>query len=280
MLGGLFLLHTLTQFQIHTNPVRAAVTLLVFLALVCIMIYLNASKRVQNSKILKEGRIDVQDPLRHPASPEFFAVARQYGLSRAEAGFLEKTFGECGLKPIPSLRDKKNIDEHLEQVYRQIKRGALNEDDEMRKLPVFFTIHSAIDYHNSVLEIAQSKKNLTPRQHRRKRVSIPCVFTPLVVTEMRQGAKKVQKLTPLPNRLNATLLDVSAGGGAVQTDGQFKAGTRLKLEFKAGSRAVNALGIVLRVNKSRTSNVLHIKFIKVPPRSLQTLNAYVYDYRD
>jgi len=54
---------------------------------------------------------------------------------------------------------------------------------------------------------------------------------------------------------------------------------RLKLEFIDHDDSIVAtLGEVVRISRGGTGTVIHIKFLKVPRRSLNSINAMVYDY--
>jgi hypothetical protein len=43
---------------------------------------------------------------------------------------------------------------------------------------------------------------------------------------------------------------------------------------------IAALGQVLRTNRSGISTIMHIKFLRIPRRSLNIINALVYEYVD
>jgi hypothetical protein len=57
----------------------------------------------------------------------------------------------------------------------------------------------------------------------------------------------------------------------------------LKIEFDYSQSPVPlaVLGQVLRINRSGiTSTIMHIKFIKIPRKSMNAINAIVYEYGD
>lgn len=81
-------------------------------------------------------------------------------------------------------------------------------------------------------------------------------------------------------RLAGNILDLSVGGCSIKTNAPVSSGARLKIEFFQGNTPVAALGQVLRTNRSGVSTIIHIKFLKVPRRSLNAINAYVFEYAD
>ncbi|MDR0539237.1 MAG: PilZ domain-containing protein [Spirochaetaceae bacterium] len=275
---NLIFLQTLSQFTWHPSLLHVVITLAIFAGIVALVIYLNVSKTVQNSKIVQDGTIDLSKAIPKPVSGAFMHIARQYGLSRAEAAFLEHIFSETGIKPEEALRNKKNTDECFSIAYKYLKRDSENAADEMRNMSMFFSIRNAVEYKNMLSEIAHSNKNLIPRKFRRKETGIPCSFSYVVVQNVKQGLKQVQKLSVDGKKITGALIDVSVGGCAFSTAENIKAGIKLKIEFKAGRNTVAALGAVVRVNKSGNDALAHVQFLKIPPHSHSTLNAFIYDY--
>ena len=82
-------------------------------------------------------------------------------------------------------------------------------------------------------------------------------------------------------KFTGSVLDVSIGGCSIKTNSLVRAGQRLKIEFtREDDSVVVALGEVLRTERSGTSTIMHVKFLKVPRKSLNSINAMVYDYTD
>jgi hypothetical protein len=100
------------------------------------------------------------------------------------------------------------------------------------------------------------------------------------VEETGSGRKKVRKMTVDSRRFNGTILDVSMGGCSIRTNASIPPGTRLKIEFDyLDKMIIAALGQVLRINRSgAVSTIMHIKFIKVPRKTMNAINALVYEY--
>ena len=275
---ALFLLQGLNQFQIKTSPVQTAITLVIGGIIAGVIIYLNVSKSIQNSKVLKSGSVKINNPIAVPVSSDFFKMAKNYGLNRAEAVFLEKIFTDCGIRPNSALRIKKELDENFAAAYKFIKHSNSNPEEEQKKMAMLFSIRNVIEFKNMLTESANN--NQIPRRYRRKEAGIPCAFYIVIVTQVKQGLKTVQKLTVDPRKFSGVLLDVSIGGAAVSVRENYKVGIKIKLEFKIGRLSVATLGIVQRINKNNREAVLHVKFIKIPPKSLQSLNEFTYNYKD
>jgi hypothetical protein len=82
-------------------------------------------------------------------------------------------------------------------------------------------------------------------------------------------------------KFSGNIMDISIGGCSLKTNAPVNSGQRLKIEFtREDNSVVAALGEVLRTNKSGMSTIVHVKFLKVPHRSLNKINAMVYEYSD
>jgi len=55
-------------------------------------------------------------------------------------------------------------------------------------------------------------------------------------------------------------------------------GARFKIEFVQGDNNVAALGQVLRTNRTGVNTIIHVKFLKVSQKSMNIINAFVYEY--
>ena len=277
MNSTLFFLQGLNQFQIETSPVQTGVTLVIGAVIIGLIVFLNVSKSIQNSKVLKSGSVNIHNPIALPVSGDFFKMAKNYGLNKAEAVFLEKLFRDCGIRPNNALRFKRNLDENFAEAYKFIKQNSSNPEEEQKRIAMLFSVRNVIEFKNMLAESANN--NQIPRRYRRKEAGIPCAFYIVIVKQVKKGFKTVQKLSMDPRKFTGVLLDVSVGGAAVSVRENFKVGIKIKLEFKIGRLSVATLGIVQRINRNNREAVLHIKFIKIPPKSLQSLNEFTYDYK-
>jgi hypothetical protein len=124
-------------------------------------------------------------------------------------------------------------------------------------------------------------KAMTQRRFRRKQIDMDCGFY-LVHLEPTKR-KKTPKLTVEKRRLQGYITDLSIGGCAIKTSFSIPAGSRLKIEFDYydENMTVSALGQVLRINRSgAASSIMHIKFLRIPGRVMNIINALVFGYKD
>jgi len=125
------------------------------------------------------------------------------------------------------------------------------------------------------LQLAHSKqiKKLFNRNFRRRQKTIETGFYFVQVDS------QTKKMTVDKRRYTGNIQDISIGGCSMKVNIQVMPGQRLKLEFIDNDDSiVAALGEVLRTSRSGTSTIIHIKFLKVPRKSLNSINAMVYDY--
>ena len=124
-------------------------------------------------------------------------------------------------------------------------------------------------------------KPLTKRMYRRKQVSLKC--TMIMVKLIQTGEKKKPPRLILDTRKFAgSVQDISAGGCAIKISASIQAGSRLKISMDYDDdHFIHVLGQVLRTNRSGAiGTILHIKFLKLPRRAFNTINAMVYEYDD
>jgi hypothetical protein len=135
----------------------------------------------------------------------------------------------------------------------------------------FNTVHG-----HSAMQLAHSNnlRFLSQRRYKRRHSVIAC-FLFLVYVE---GSGKKQRLVVDKRRMNGSIADISVGGCSIKVMAPIKVGARLKIEFTQGDNTVAALGLVLRSNKTGGSTVIHIKFIRVTQKSMNLINAFVYEY--
>jgi len=115
---------------------------------------------------------------------------------------------------------------------------------------------------------------LAQRRYRRRQAVIAC-FLYLVYVE---GAGKKQRLIVDKRRLQGNIADISVGGCSIKVLAPVQVGARFKVEFMQGDVNVAALGQVLRSNRTGMNTVVHVKFLKIPQRSMNLINAFVYEY--
>jgi c-di-GMP-binding flagellar brake protein YcgR len=135
----------------------------------------------------------------------------------------------------------------------------------------YVTVHG-----KNALMIAHSNKLkfLSQRRFRRRQMVIASNLY-LVYLE---GSGKKQRLVVDKRRLTGNIADISVGGCSIKIKAPVQVGARLKIEFTHGDYEVAALGQVLRTNRAGMVTVTHIKFLKVSRKSMNYINAFVYEY--
>jgi c-di-GMP-binding flagellar brake protein YcgR len=127
-----------------------------------------------------------------------------------------------------------------------------------------------------VLQLAHSNhlRYLSQRRFKRRQAVIAC-FMHLVYVE---GGGKKQRLVVDKRRLTGNIADISVGGCSIKTTTPVQVGARFKIEFTQGEYSVAALGQVLRTNRTGVNTIIHVKFLKVSQKSMNIINAFVYEY--
>jgi c-di-GMP-binding flagellar brake protein YcgR len=109
------------------------------------------------------------------------------------------------------------------------------------------------------------------RQFRRRQMGLSADIYPVRLEEEKMVADK--------KKLAGKIMDISIGGCSIQTSTSIASGSRLKIEFSPNAALkAAALGQVLRTNQNGTNTVMHVKFLKVPHRSMNAINALVFEY--
>jgi hypothetical protein len=122
-------------------------------------------------------------------------------------------------------------------------------------------------------------KKLSKRRFRRRQTVITTAFYFVFAEEGKN--RKNAELTIDKRRFAGNILDISIGGCSIKTSVPVNNGQKLKIEFtREDDSIVAALGEVLRTNRNGTDTIMNIKFLKVPRRSLNSINAMVYEYTD
>ena len=128
-----------------------------------------------------------------------------------------------------------------------------------------------------ILKLAHSSKikKLSNRRFRRRQTIISTSFYLVGI----EGISK--KLIVDKRQFVGNIMDISAGGCSIRTGAPIRPGQKVKIEFtREDDFTVAALGEVLRTNRTGFNTVMHIKFLKIPRKSLNFINAMVYEYGD
>jgi hypothetical protein len=274
------LLQGFSKFQMQSKyPVQGIIFILALCLIVGIVIFLNVSKKVKNSKLLKTGAIE--KPARNKiAGGGIGAAAKRYSLDNEEKALIMKSCQSSDISPKDVFTSKVSIDESFKQFCKEIRRGEDEDEDEIEaNLARLFVIRNRVEYFNEAYGNAQSG-NKVPRRSRRSNSSITANYS-LVTEEMvKKGLKSVKKLVVDSTKNSGVIVNLSVGGCAIKTTAPLKAGSKIKVEFKIKKASAAVLGKVLRINKGKSESILHVIFLKVLPRASNAINSFVYNYDD
>jgi c-di-GMP-binding flagellar brake protein YcgR len=124
-------------------------------------------------------------------------------------------------------------------------------------------------------------KPLVARKFRRRQTAAPCTITMVTVREERVRRKIVRKMVLDNRRYSGAIMDISVGGCSIRCSANIQPGARMKIEFVYNdSPSIAALGQVLRVNRGGMYTTIHVKFIRIPRRNQNYINAIVFEYTD
>ena len=132
-----------------------------------------------------------------------------------------------------------------------------------------------------VLQLVHSGqiKKLSNRRFRRRQTVISTSFYCVYVEDT--GRRKEKKMIVDKRKFSGNILDISIGGCSIKTNAPLNSGQRLKIEFTREDQSiVVALGEILRVDRSGVNAILRVRFLKVPRKSLNSINTMVYEYAE
>jgi len=132
------------------------------------------------------------------------------------------------------------------------------------------------------LQHSHKPKPLASRRFRRKQTHAGCVFYFVFTDTAKTSRKQAPKLIVDSRRFTGTILDISAGGCSIKTSAPVQVGSRLKIIIDYNEKeSITVLGQALRTNHSGTvGTIICIKFLKVPRKSFNNINAVVFGYAD
>jgi c-di-GMP-binding flagellar brake protein YcgR len=119
------------------------------------------------------------------------------------------------------------------------------------------------------------------RRSKRRPIMRACFFYPILIEETGFGRKTEKKAVVQTHmRSLGTVVDLSAGGCAVQALSPFEPGSLVMIEFDIDKKApIRAFGKVKRVRKlSGRGGIMHVMFTRVTRQYLNRIRAFVYDF--
>jgi c-di-GMP-binding flagellar brake protein YcgR len=119
------------------------------------------------------------------------------------------------------------------------------------------------------------------RRNKRRPIMRACFFYPIRIAETGYG-RKAEKKAIVENHLRSlgTVVDLSAGGCAVQALAPFEPGSLVMIEFDIDRKApIRAFGKVKRVRRlAGRGGIMHVMFTRVTRQYLNRIRAFVYDF--
>jgi c-di-GMP-binding flagellar brake protein YcgR len=119
------------------------------------------------------------------------------------------------------------------------------------------------------------------RRSRRRELMRACFYYPIRISEPEPGRKGDRKAAvELNMRTLGTVVDLSAGGCAIQTLNPFDKGKLVMIEFDIDRQVpVRTFGKVMHVHRQKTrGGVMHVKFTRVTQQHLNRISEFVYDF--
>ena len=151
-----------------------------------------------------------------------------------------------------------------------------------------YTFQSKVLGYDTVKGVAsvliQHSKTLRREQRRRSRrreLMRACFYYPIRIVESGPGREPEKKATVEQNmRTLGTVVDLSAGGCAIQTLNPFDKGKLTMIEFDIDRKApIRAFGKVMSVHRQKgRGGVMHIMFTNVTRQYLNRISEFVYDF--
>jgi c-di-GMP-binding flagellar brake protein YcgR len=136
-------------------------------------------------------------------------------------------------------------------------------------------VSSVLIQHSRTLRREQRRKS------RRKELMRPCFFYPIRISETGEGRRSERKAVVEQNmRALGTVVDLSAGGCAIQTLNPFDKGKLVVIEFDIDRKApIRAFGKVQHVHRQKgRGGSMHVMFTRVTRLHLNRISEFVYDF--
>ena len=136
-------------------------------------------------------------------------------------------------------------------------------------------VSSVLIQHSRTLRREQRRKS------RRRELLRPCFFYPIRISESGEGRKMERKAIVEQNmRTLGTVLDLSAGGCAIQTLNPFDKGKLVMVEFDIDKKApIRSFGKVMHVQRQKgRGGSMHVMFTRVTRQHLNRISEFVYDF--
>ncbi|MDR0495403.1 MAG: PilZ domain-containing protein [Treponema sp.] len=297
ILMGLFLFPlqsvNLSDIQIQSGKMNS--TAQIFAIGVGIVVILLVILNVYKSKFQSKagGKHSLASEPRQFSTFTLHRITSELGLDREQINMLDYVMKSGGVTdPGRFLSSPGAIDKCFRHAHRIIEHASANDEEMNERLSVLFSTRNIIDANAKGGNAASSESGVMgavdapqgpglqparsgkPKELSSRRETI--ISTAFYLVRFDPATKK---MTMDKRKCAGSIQDISADGCSIKTSLPLNAGQRLKIEFTRDDNSTDsALGEVLRLNRSGASSVLHIKFLKVPRKPLNAINAMVCDY--
>jgi c-di-GMP-binding flagellar brake protein YcgR len=132
-----------------------------------------------------------------------------------------------------------------------------------------------------LIQHAKTLRREQRRRSRRRELMRPCFYYPIRIVESGEGRRAERKATVERSmRTLGTVVDLSAGGCAIQTLSPFEKGKLIMLEFDIDRRApIRAFGKVMHLSRRMgKGGAMNIMFTRVTSQYLNRISEFVYDF--
>lgn len=121
-------------------------------------------------------------------------------------------------------------------------------------------------------------KALPARRYQRSQVRISARFYLVHVRAARDRGKVIKTVQIEKAPVAGIISDISGGGMSVQSISPANIGNFIKIEFDLGSGSRSVYATVVRVSKTRSGALMHLKFVKASQKTINEIRAVVYGY--
>lgn len=131
-----------------------------------------------------------------------------------------------------------------------------------------------------LLSVSHSEKikPLPARRNQRIQLRMPARYYLVHVRAAKDKGKVVKTVQVERAAVAGVIVDLSGGGLSLQTISPSNAGEFLKLEFDLGSGSRVAYATVIRVSKTRSGALMHLKFVRIARKTVNEIRSLVYGY--
>jgi hypothetical protein len=255
---------------LQDHPIVNVVTFLIGLAVIVGLIYciVKSNKIANIAEKNSKGAIKAQLSGKQLLSGTKLLLSGKWTPEQRE--FLQSILPADKIMEV--LKDQTAVDKYFYDAYTQIKRGSETDVIADKKLLTLFDTRNTVNFYYT----PDSHNNM--RQYKRAKVEVNASFQEVTLVEQKGTKKKKMELSGAPE--HGTVINISGGGCALETDSAMQVGEFLKVELALPNKqGIKAVGKIVNIKTSANKErVVHIHFIRIPSHSKNAINAFVYGY--